>query len=385
MRRWMVLLAVAIVILAVVAIYVQGAMGVPSPSPAGQPTEPPAATASPPQADWYELYFTKPQYPDDPKNHRGGIDERLVALMDRAQKTLDVADYDFDLSNVAEAMVRAKARGARVRMVTDTDTLTNAKDAKVQAAFKVLKDAGIPIVDDRRPAIMHDKFTVVDGEWVSTGSWNYTDGDTYHLNNWMAIFHSGELAANYTAEFEQMFAGKFGPAKTRNTPHPTLSIEGTKAQNCFSPKGNCADLIVSTVKAEAKQSIYFMAFSFTHDGIGQAIVDKQMAGVDVSGVFETTGSQVPASEYGKMKAAGLDVYTDGNPWVMHHKVVIIDGRTTVAGSFNFSQNADKDNDENLLIIENEDVARQFKAEFDRVLETAKHPPARKQPGPATKE
>ena len=74
---------------------------------------------------WYELHFTAPLYPDNPANHTGGLDVHLVALMDKATKTMDVADYDFDLADVADAMARAKKRGVIVRMVTDTDTLTN--------------------------------------------------------------------------------------------------------------------------------------------------------------------------------------------------------------------------------------------------------------------
>src|SRR5205814_3739022 len=131
----------------------------------------------------------------------------------------------FDLASVAEAMAGAAKRGVRVRMVTDSDTLDNTKDAQVQAAFKTLKEAGIPIVPDGRPPIMHNKFTVVDSEWVETGSWNYTDGDTYRLNNNLAILHSRELAANYTAEFEKMFVQrKFGPSKPKGVPNPVLQI-----------------------------------------------------------------------------------------------------------------------------------------------------------------
>jgi phosphatidylserine/phosphatidylglycerophosphate/cardiolipin synthase-like enzyme len=340
----------------------------------------PVTTTTGGTTTWYDISFTTPSYPDDPAKHHGGLDDKLVALINRSEKTLDVADYDFDLKNVADAMALASKRGVAVRMVTDTDTLTN-KDADIQAAFKTLKSATIPIVDDKRPAIMHDKFTVVDGEWVATGSWNYTDGDTYHLNNWAGVFHSRDLAANYSAEFEQMFSQrKFGPAKVKVTPHPSLLIDGHQVQNCFSPKGDCADLIVATIKGQTQKSLAFLAFSFTHDGIGQTMIDKGKSGVKVQGVFETTGSQTPFSEYGKMKKAGLDVYTDGNPWVMHHKVIILDDRVVVGGSFNFSANADNDNDENLLIFDDPAIATLFRAEFDRVLTVAKNPPAKKQGG-----
>jgi phosphatidylserine/phosphatidylglycerophosphate/cardiolipin synthase-like enzyme len=325
--------------------------------------------------DWYQLYFTGPIYPDNPRNHQGGLDTRLVELMDRATRTLDVAVYDFDLTSVAGAMARARQRGVQVRMVTDTDTLTNDNTA-IQAAFNTLKQAGIPIVDDQRQAIMHNKFTVVDQTWVSTGSWNYSDGDTYRLNNNMIVIQSSELSENYTAQFEKMFLKRqFGPSRDKNIPNPSLTIQGTRIQNCFAPEGKCGNLIIDTI-GRAQSDITFLAFSFTHDGIAEAMLKKWDAGVQVQGVFETTGSQTRFSEYGKMKEKGLEVYTDGSPWVMHHKVIIIDDRIVIFGSFNFSDNADTSNDENLLIVDNPDIARAFKTEYAKVLDTAMNPPVR---------
>jgi len=325
---------------------------------------------------WYELRFTAPVYPDNPTNHKDGLDTHLVALMDKATRTMDVADYDFDLADVTDAMVRAKTRGVVVRMVTDTDTLTN-KDKDIQGAFGKLKGATIPVVDDQRGPIMHNKFTVVDSEWVETGSWNYTDGDTYHLNNNQIIIHNAQLAQNYTAEFNKMFEKRtFGPNKAKGVPNPVVTIEGTRIENYFAAEDDTVGSIVRTING-AKQSVYFLAFSFTQDDIGQAIIAKQKAGLTVGGVFETTGSQVPTSEYGKMKQAGLAVYTDGNPWVMHHKVIVIDDHITIFGSFNFSDNAAHSNDENLLIVDNPEIAKAFRAEYDRVLALAKNPPAKK--------
>jgi len=325
---------------------------------------------------WYRLAFTAPQYPDNPANHKGGLDTKLVALIDGATTSVDVADYDFDLFNVADAMARAKGRGATVRMVTDTDTLTN-KDAAIQEAFKRLRDAGIPIVDDKRQPIMHNKFTVVDREWVQTGSWNYTDGDTYRLNNNMIIIQSKDLATNYSSEFAKMFEkNQFGPTKDKTIPNPTLTIDGTPVETCFASENRCADRIVARLKASTR-SIRFLAFSFTSDPIEEEMAARGRAGVEVSGVFETTGSQTQYSAYGKLKKAGFPVYTDGNPWTMHHKVIIIDERIVIFGSFNFSDNANTQNDENLLIIDNPDIARAFKGEFDRVLTLAQNPPAKK--------
>lgn len=327
--------------------------------------------------DWYELHFTSPIYPNDPKNHKGGLDTYLVTLMDKATKTLDVADYDFDLADVADAMVRAKSRGVQVRMVTDSDTINNIKNQPIQDALGKLKKASITYIGDNRGPIMHNKFTVVDKRYIQTGSWNYTDGDTYHLNNNMIIIDNASLAQNYTVEFEKMFVAKtFGNNKAKGVPNPILTISGTKVENYFAAEDGVVQHIVDTIKT-AKQSVYFLAFSFTQDDIGKAIEDKAKAGLKVGGVFETTGSNTPYSEYGKMKKAGLEVYTDGNPWVMHHKVIIIDEQIVIFGSFNFSDNANTQNDENLLIIYDATLAKAFKAEYDRVLALAKNPPTKK--------
>ena len=51
------------------------------------------------------VFFTDPVYPDNPADHQGGLDETLAADITRAQSTVDVAAYDFDLQSVADALV----------------------------------------------------------------------------------------------------------------------------------------------------------------------------------------------------------------------------------------------------------------------------------------
>jgi phosphatidylserine/phosphatidylglycerophosphate/cardiolipin synthase-like enzyme len=335
--------------------------------PAPRPPDTPVATGT-----GFELFFNTPVIPDRPENHRGGLDERLVQFVDSAQKSVDAADYDFDLTNVAEALARAKRRGVQVRFVTDTDTWTS-NNPEIQAAWSILKQAEIPVVDDQRQPIMHHKFMVVDGEWVWTGSWNWTIGDTYRLNNHAVKVRSPELAANYTREFEQMFVQRqFGDRKRAGSATPKLSIGGAPVESYFAPKDKIPPRIVERVSA-ATQSIQFLAFSFTDDDIGQAMIARHQAGVPVRGVFETTGSQTRFSEYGRLKSAGLEVYTDGSPYAMHHKVIVIDGRTVVFGSYNFSANAADDNDENILLVDDPNLASAFLAEIERLVALAKKP------------
>jgi phosphatidylserine/phosphatidylglycerophosphate/cardiolipin synthase-like enzyme len=57
---------------------------------------------------------------------------------------------------------------------------------------------------------------------------------------------------------------------------------------------------------------------------------------------------------------------DGNPGFLHHKVIIIDNRIVITGSFNFSDSANTRNNENVLIIDNADIAKLYLAEFQRI-------------------
>lgn len=320
---------------------------------------------------WYQVYFTTPKYPDKEADHKGGLDEKLAAFINTAKTSVDMAIYQLDLPNVTQALLDAKKRGATVRVVTDIDVLQDDTD---NLSFKQLQKAGIKVVGGNPNAIMHDKFVVVDGQAVWTGSWNFTTNDAYRYNNNGLQIQSPELARNYTVTFEKMFDDKlFGPKRKPGGTTPKLTIGGVAVENYFAPEDKVADKIIARL-SKASKTIDFMAFSFTDDNMGKALLERAKAGVTVRGVFENTGSETQFSEYGALKKAKLDVWQDGNPYLMHHKVFIVDGQTVIFGSFNFSANANEENDENLLIVDEVALAQAFTAEFQRVYEQAKHPP-----------
>lgn len=313
-----------------------------------------------PGSAWYQVYFTSPRYPDKNKYHTGGLDERLAAAIDEAQKSVDVAAYDFDLIPVAEALIAAHQRGVQVRLVTDTDNVD-------ERAVRSVRRAGIPVVDDDRGGIMHDKFIVIDGSVVWTGSWNLTENGTYRNNNNVVVLRSTGLAENYIAEFEEMFEDTaFGPSSPAATPHPKLKISGVAVENYFAPEDEVADKLVSLLE-NAQSNIRFMYYSYTHDDIAEAMRNRALAGVSVQGVFEGRNAGSQYSEYDKLKGVrGVGVRQDGNPYIMHHKVIIIDDETVVLGSYNLSASADERNDENVLVVHSAEFAAHYLAEFQRV-------------------
>jgi phosphatidylserine/phosphatidylglycerophosphate/cardiolipin synthase-like enzyme len=221
---------------------------------------------------------------------------------------------------------------------------------------------------------MHDKFIIFDGQFVLTGSWNLTINDTYRNNNNALLLRSRTLVANYQAEFDEMFVNRqFGPRSPSNTPYPVISQDGITVQTLFAPEDDVIAAIDQLLNT-ATTSIDFMAFSFTQADMGAIMAERARAGVRVRGIFERTGSETEFSQLRPLFCGNrLDVRQDGNPFILHHKVIIIDGTTVLSGSFNFSANATRSNDENLVIIRDPVLAAQYLLEFERQYARAQPP------------
>ncbi|GAB4495062.1 MAG: hypothetical protein OHK0052_01640 [Anaerolineales bacterium] len=329
-----------------------GESTLPQAAPAQSDSAPPSIT----------VYFTDTER----GSLRGGTDANLAAAIDAAQLSVDIAAYDFDLWSVRDALINAHRRGVQVRMVTESNYIENPE-------VQDLLDAGIEVIGDRIEGLMHHKFVVIDGQEVWTGSMNLNLNAAYRNNeNYLRIL-SPQLAENYEQEFEEMFTeDRFGPnSRYGNTPNPTIEVDGITIENYFAPDDRPAARIVELLEG-AQESIVFMAFSFTRDDFAKAMLARAKAGVTVRGVFESeqVNSNGKNGEYGTLRAAGLDVHRDGNPRTMHHKVIIIDERIVITGSYNFSSSAEERNDENLLIICSPEIAAQFLQEFERVYAQA---------------
>lgn len=312
------------------------------------------------------VYFTDP-YDRSAPARRGGADEALAAAIDQATESIEVAIYNLSIESVGEALLRAHRRGVKVRLVMESDALGGRMPQR-------LIDAGIPLLGDRRQGAMHNKFTVIDGREVWIGSLNYTATGFYADHNNLARIVDERMAQNYITEFDEMFEeDQFGQGSPANTPYPQLSIGEARLEVYFSPDDGVLKRLLA-FSGSAAESIDFLAYSFTSDPLAEAMLERHKAGVKVRGVFDA--SQVETnigSDYGLLREAGLDVRLDGAPGQMHHKVMVIDGRAVAFGSYNFSNNAERVNDESLVIIDHPETARLFLEEFERIY-------ARSQPG-----
>lgn len=324
--------------------------------------------------DWYQIYFTDPNTINDPENLAGSIPENLIERINNAKQVIHIAAFEFNLTPVAEALIAAHERGVDVRWVTDDEHGIDSDEEDGHGQFAMLKDAGIQVKDDQRGALMHNKFIIFDNQTVWTGSTNLTVNGNFHNNNNVIVIQSTRLAAIYELEFDELWAGEFGPRSPSTVERQSLTINGTPIQVLFAPEDKVMEKLVPIIE-EAQHNIRFMAFSFTYVDLGEAVMARAEAGVDVKGIFETRGSQTEYSELPAMYCAGLAVRQDGNPQTFHHKVIIIDDEIVITGSLNFSNNADSSNDENVIILANSDIAAQYLAEFDRRWAEAQAPDA----------
>lgn len=324
------------------------------------PTQPTQSGASP-TGPWYEVYFTDP---DNPRSgtFRGGPDAHLTDAIRGARVSVDLAVLELNLWSIRDAVLDAHRRGLKVRVVIETEY----RDAK---EIQALINAGVPLLTDRREGLMHDKFAIIDRQEVWTGSMNFSTTDGYRNNNNLIRIRSPELAESYTAEFEEMFLDdQFGPGSPANTPNPSVTAGETRIDVCFSPDDGCAAQILRALNS-ARESIYFMAFSFTADDLASALFARYKAGVEVTGVMDAEQIDSNAgTQFLDFRRAGLDVRKDGIRGNMHHKVFIIDRKIVVTGSYNFSYYAETRNDENVLILYSPEIAALYLQEFEKVFD-----------------
>jgi phosphatidylserine/phosphatidylglycerophosphate/cardiolipin synthase-like enzyme len=340
--------------------------------PGPTPTTGAGAAPTSSRRTWWEVYFTNPNVVNDPDNLSGSIPEKLIAYINEAKHTIHVAAFEFNLTPVAEALIAAHERGVDVQWVTDDEHGLDADWEEGHGQFAMLEDAGIEVKDDGRSALMHNKFLVFDDQMVWTGSTNLTVNGNFRNNNNVIVIHSPDVATMYEREFQEMWDGQFGPTSPSTVDLQSTVVGRTPVQVLFAAEDEAISHLVPLVEG-AQESIRIMAFSFTHDALGEAVLQRAQKGVDVMGIFETRGSETEYSELTILYCAKVPVRQDGNPGTFHHKVIVIDERILITGSLNFSNNADESNDENVVVIESKTISDKYLQEFDRRWDEAREP------------
>lgn len=335
-----------------------------------------APTVVPVPGAWWEVYFTDRLNVNDPEQWQNSIEGKLIEKINAAQNSIHIAAFEFDLTPVADALIAARQRGVDVRWVTDDENGLEADEEPGRGQFAMLQNAGIEVRADARSALMHNKFIIFDYQTVWTGSTNLTKNGIFKQENNALVIHSPVVAAMYEKEFQEMWDGQFGPKSPSQLAEQTTNVDGTPIWIVFTPEDGALEQAIIPLVNAAQFEVRFLAFSFTDYPLANAMIQRFQNGASVAGVYENVGSDTDAAEFDTLFCAGVSVRRDGNPGFMHDKVIIVDQRYIITGSLNFSTNAEDSNDENVIILDNAEIARLYLQEFDRIWSQASDP----QPG-----
>jgi phosphatidylserine/phosphatidylglycerophosphate/cardiolipin synthase-like enzyme len=291
------------------------------------------------------------------------------------------------------------------------------RQAQLQAlgqpdAVALLQRAGVPLVDDTADGsagsgLMHHKFMVVDRRVVVTGSANFSpscvhgdpdDPGTRGNVNHLLRVDSAPLAAVFAEEFARLWGdgpggaldSRFGLAKDSGPARPVM-VGQTRVEVLFAPHRrsdprNGLHWLAERL-AGVQRRLDLSLFVFSAQGLADTLATLPSRGVAVRLLADPGFASRPFSEV--LDVLGVSrpdgdclLEADNQPWQrplegvgtprlaggdkLHHKFAVIDNRTVITGSFNWSPSAAHQNDETLLIIDSPLLAAHFTREMDRL-------------------
>ena len=318
---------------------------------------------------------------------------QLVQFIQGAKHSLDVAIYDMKNPDVLKALKKMSSKvqlhiaydGGTGSMVGGGSTTV---DPKVGTG-KAIIDAGLkafahPVMEKGRH-LMHDKFIVRDGASVWTGSGNFTNGGLLLQDNNFFTIDSPAVASAYAKTFGDIAgpghsASHGKAAKGIKTGPITVKMGKIPVSIFFSTQVTEGEGIEAEIQARLKgaKKVRVMAMLISDSGILSSLLALKTK--DIKGVLDPHEmKQVMKNKAGnpnfwfangdkRFVAAPSHAFNgtgDKNDF-MHNKVMIIDDKVVITGSYNFSENAEL-NDENMLIIESPGVAAAYDKYFNALF------------------
>jgi phosphatidylserine/phosphatidylglycerophosphate/cardiolipin synthase-like enzyme len=314
----------------------------------------------------------------------------------------------------SDLSVHSRRRLQQLQLLADSnrDGRLTAEERLDGDAIALLRRGGIPVVDDtedgsRGSGLMHHKFIVVDRSLVITGSANFTSSGMHgdagasrsrgNVNHLLSI-RSSELAELFRDEFQRMWGD--GPGGEQNSQFgrgkaspglESVQVDGIPVNVLFAPhsrqhQGHGLDVIGEQLNA-AKRSIDMALFVFSEQSLTSVLAERMTSGVEIrlladpgfasrsfSEVLDLLGLELP-DRFCKLEAENHPLETPlqsvGTPKLassdkLHHKFAVIDNKTVITGSFNWSPAAAHTNDETLMVIHSPKLAAHFTREMNRM-------------------
>lgn len=143
------------------------------------------------------------------------------------------------------------------------------------------------------------------------------------------------------------------------------SLSAKTLDTCFSPLGHCDQVLISWIKAST-QSLDAAIYGLTNDDIADALVEARRRDVRVRVVHDSSQAGDARDVTRKLVDAGVEVHIQkgSRGGILHNKFLVIDSSYVITGSFNWTANATRRNDENFVVLD--DQSEKFAQEFTRL-------------------
>ena len=324
---------------------------------------------------------------------------RMVAeFLEPARRSLDLAQYDFNLGPetrevVAGAIQAAAKRGVAVRIIYNVDHGNPIPvPPPCEPDVALITSLGVPEKAIAGvPDLMHHKFVVRDGESVWTGSMNWTDDSWSRQENVVIAIDSPELAKAFTIDFEELW--KTGDVEKSGFAEPRpVEVDGTRVRPWFTP--GFADALTHRIakKIGHAERVRICSPVITSAPILATLAQRIADGRgDIAGCVDATQVDDVVRQWRKEPNAAwklplLERVLGGQfsgkrsePWdpigsvhdFMHAKLVVADDVVFV-GSFNLSHSGEK-NAENVVEVASAELAAELTEYADTVR--ARYPQA----------
>ncbi len=297
------------------------------------------------------------------------LERAIVDFVDRARETLDIAVQELESEAIAAAIIRARQRDVRVRIVLEGDYLIAhqpladpfnpaGRHEPNRLLFNALLRAKIDVRMDYNPKIFHQKFIVRDIEGsragLLTGSTNFTPTGVGSNLNHLVVIEGKSVANEYADEFAEIWTGTFGTKRERHERKPREPrVSGVKMKPIFAPDHQ-PEMEIMKQMLKARSRVDFAIFTFSQSsGIDDTMIALARAGIAVRGIADARQGNQSWAASRPLAAAGVEFHLASRGSglnKLHHKLMVIDGQVLVVGSFNYTEPANLLNDENILVI-----------------------------------
>ena len=131
---------------------------------------------------------------------KGGCQDAIIGEIDKAQKTIDIAMYYFTSREIAQELVKVKYSNVKVRIVLDSS-----QEEEAYSKSRYFIDRGFEVRYYAGSGLMHNKFAVIDGKVLITGSFNWTPTADRKNEENLLIMTDKELLKKYSDRFEYLW------------------------------------------------------------------------------------------------------------------------------------------------------------------------------------